>query len=260
MKSTIHCRTAITQRDLDAAVRIRWEVFGQEKGYIEEEAPRVSRELDRMDTLDTTLHIVAYAGGEPAGAARLLLGSPEVARNNGLRFGLHLEMAYDLNVFHQPGVVVAETTRVCVLQRFRGAGVFDAVYAALLRESLSRGVTHWVASANIETDDPADALIAYRVAESRGLVDRRWAVAARGPSPEISAPRHPIYTAAERARARSGELRGLRLPLTLLLYARKGARFIGPPAYDRRFHMCSMPLVVEIAPVREAPSHWALAA
>lgn len=249
MKPSIQCRTAFSQRELDDAVRIRFQVFGQEKGYVQQEPSRVSRELDHMDTLASSLHIVAYVEGEAAGAARLLLSNPEVARENGLHFGLGLEFSFDLGELVRPGFVPAETTRVCVLDRFRAAGVFEAVYAALLHESLSRGVTHWVAAANTETDDLSDAGIVHRVAQYKGLVSERWAVSSRSPpsTPGSTAPRHALYTPSERARAETGDLRGLRLPRTLLLFARKGARFIGPPIYDARFRMCAMPLLVQLS-------------
>jgi L-ornithine Nalpha-acyltransferase len=256
MKQNIVCRTAVTKRQLDDAVRVRWEVFSHERGYVEENTPRVSRELDRRDTRESTVHIVAYAGEEPIGTARLLLANPDVARRNRQKFGLDLEVKFDLSAFDQPGVVAAETTRVCVAAGFRRMGVFELLYAALREESLARGVTHWVACANTDTDSLEDACIAHLVAARMGLVSNEWAISAKKEHAAPREPRSPFYTPEERERAARGDLRGLRLPPTLLVYARKGARFIGRPIFDPRFHMCSMPLVVEFLQDQDASRGW----
>lgn len=255
----ISCNVTSTKRELDDALRVRWEVFSQEKGYVQEETFRVSREVDVLDTLESTVHIVAYAADRPVGTARLLLANPRIARENELPFGIDLDLKFDLSPLHRSGILIAETTRVCVLREYRRAGAFDSIYAALRQESLARGVTHWVASANTETDDLGDARIAHRVAGRMGLISDRWAVVPKPSGPSLHVPRTPLYSADERERAAREDLRGLRLPATLLLYARKGARFMGGPIFDPKFRMCSMPLVLELIsePVRSEMRHAA---
>lgn len=242
----IWCHIASTKQELDDALRVRWEVFSQEKGYVKEETFRVSREVDVLDTLESTVHIVAYVSDRPVGTARLLLANPRIARENELLFGIDLDLKFDLSPLHRSGILIAETTRVCVLHEYRRAGVFDVIYAALRRESLARGVTHWVASANTETDDLDDARIAHRVAGRMGLLSDKWAVVPRHSGPSSQSPRISLYSTEERERAARGDLLGLRFPATLRLYARKGARFIGGPIFDPKFRMCSMPLVLEL--------------
>ncbi|HYO53289.1 MAG TPA: GNAT family N-acetyltransferase, partial [Archangium sp.] len=51
----------------------------------------------------------------------------------------------------------------------------------------------------------------------------------------------------ERARARQGQLDGLRMPRVLSFFAYKmGARFIAEPLYDTEFHRFSLPLVAAL--------------
>jgi hypothetical protein len=122
------------------------------------------------------------------------------------------------------------------------------LYAEMYRESKRRGVTHWVASANTETDVAEDARIVHQVARSRGLVDPRRRAQPRAHASPAGEPRFPLYTPEERRRAGEGDVSGLRLPRTLSLFAlRMGARFIGEPIYDPQFRMYSMPLAVELA-------------
>jgi putative hemolysin len=160
---SIQCRIAETRREIDDALRVRWAVFGEELDLLAARPP-APREVDAFDTLETTLHFVAYDEGLPIATARLLLPSPEVALARGGRLGLDLETKFDLRELCAPGLALAETTRVCILAPYRSSGAADALGAAMRRESLERGVTHWVAAANAETDAPEDALLILDVA------------------------------------------------------------------------------------------------
>jgi putative hemolysin len=248
---SLQCLIATTQRQIDDALRVRWTVFGSELGFIAS-APSAPREVSCFDTLETTLHFVVYADERPVATARLLLPNAEVARATGHPLGIDLEQKFDLSAIAASGLSVAETTRYCVLRAWRGSEVLVRLNAAMYQESRRRGVTHWIASGNTETDSLEDARLAWRVAAREGLVSQRWSVQSREPSPELEAPRLALYTPEQRLRAQAGQLQGLRLPRTLGLFARKmGARFIGEPIYDAHFRMCSMPLV---AALDEIPS------
>jgi len=247
MKSTsIHCLVATTQRQLDDALRVRWAVFGGELRLLGTPPP-ARREVNCFDTLDTTVHLVVYADGRPVGTTRMLLPNPEVARESGGHLGIDLEQKFDLSGVGGAGLVFAETTRYCVLREWRGSEVLLRLQAALYAESRRRGVTHWIASANTETDVWDDALLAWRVAAHRGLVSERWHIRPHEASAPPAMPRAPLYSPAERLRAHEGRLAGLRLPRTLSFFAQKlGARFVGEPIYDAHFRMCSMPLVAAL--------------
>jgi putative hemolysin len=237
---------ATTQRQLDDALRVRWAVFGGEM-HLLGEPPPARREINCFDTLETTVHLVVYVDGRPVGTTRLLLPNAEVAQESGGRLGIDLEQKLDLSGVGGPGQVFAETTRYCVLREWRGSEVLLRLQAALYQESRRRGVTHWIASANTETDSAEDARLAWRVAAHRGLVSERWNVRALAPGEPPAEARAPLYSPEERQRAAEGRLEGLRLPRTLSFFATKlGARFIGAPLYDAHFRMHSMPLVAAL--------------
>lgn len=248
----IECVIAETRKQLDDALHVRWQVFGEEMGLFAGPTPPAPRESDCFDTLDTTIHVVAYAGGEPVATARLLLPNAKVARDGGKRFGIDLEWKFDLGGLDRPGVALAETTRFCVLRAFRRSCAVAALHGAMWSESRRLGITHWVASANTETDCMEDARIIHRVAGRMGLVSPYFLVEPRINAPPPAEPRAPFYDLEERRRAREGDLTGLRLPRTLAVFAcRMGARFTGEPIYDPRFRMCSMPLIDALEPAEE---------
>ena len=112
-------RVATTQRELDDALRIRWTVFGAELGLLGSTPPSAPREVNCFDTLDTTVHVVVYAGAEPVATSRLLLPNPEVARACGGWLGIDLERKLDLSHVGGPGLVFAESTRLCIVKAWR---------------------------------------------------------------------------------------------------------------------------------------------
>ncbi|WP_338869570.1 GNAT family N-acetyltransferase [Myxococcus stipitatus] len=240
-------RVATTQREMDDAARIRWSVFGGELGLLSGKASPSRREVTCFDTLDTTLHVNVYAGSEAVATVRLLLPNAEVAANAGGMVGLDMEQRLDLSGLFGPERVFAEPSRFCVLPQWRRSEALAWLQAGLYAESRRRGVTHWLGSANLETDSHEDARLSSQVAASKGWVSPHWRVAVPHPWQVSSQPRSPFYTAAERAQAEQGKLEGLRLPKAPLLFAKKlGARFIAEPLYDAYFDWFTLPLVVTL--------------
>lgn len=248
--TALSCLVATTQRQLDDVLRVRWDVFGEELRLLCGPPPAARREVDCFDTLETTVHLVVYAGSRAVATARLLLPNAEVARVLGGHLGIPLEGKLDLSGVGGAGVHLAESMRFCILKEWRHSEVLVRLQAGLYQESLRRGVTHWIASANTETDSVEDAALLARLAVRRGWQSPRWRVAAREPSLPPASPSAPFYTDLERARAREGRLEGLRMPRTLALFAHKvGARFIGEPLYDKHFRRFSMPLAAALSEI-----------
>ncbi|QSQ16849.1 N-acyl amino acid synthase FeeM domain-containing protein [Myxococcus landrumensis] len=240
-------RVAATQRELDDVARIRWAVFGGELGLLSAQSALSRREVTCVDTLDTTVHVLVYAGHEPVATMRVALPNAEVAANQGGKVGLEMEQRVDLSGLLQPGRVVAEPSRFCVLPKWRRSEAVTWLQAGMYVESLRRGVTHWIASTNLETDSPEDALLSWRVAAHRGWLSPNWRVAVPDPRRAPVQPRKPYYTPEERAQAAQGLLDGLRLPRAPVLFARTmGARFISEPLYDTYFQWFTLPLVMAL--------------
>lgn len=249
MKKRACAGVARTREEIRDAQRVRDQVFVKEKALLRRDASALDREADEYDDLETTVHFVACVDGVPAGTVRLLRPNRDVARALGEPFGIDLASRYDLQPFAIAGASIAEVSRMCIVPGLRGTAVLGELYLAMYRESRRIGLTHWVAAGNAETDALEDAEIAYRIAERDGLVSPRWRVA---PQPGASTPgpsSRPLYSEEERARARAGDLRGLRLPRTLETFARLAGRYMGRPIRERSYTVCSLPLVVDLADV-----------
>ncbi|HLM42503.1 MAG TPA: GNAT family N-acyltransferase [Myxococcaceae bacterium] len=245
--TTLTCHIATTQQQLDDALRVRWEVFSTELEMLGRAAHSVPRENNGFDTLATTAHVIVYADGMPVATTRLLLPNPEVAHVTGGRLGIDLESKVDLSNLEGSNRVFAETTRFCILKDWRHSAVFMWLHAGLHQESRRRGVTHWVASANTETDSAEDARILFQVVAYQGLLSTWWRARTLAYPKPPEAPTAPLYTPAEREHARQGRFEGLRLPRVLSLFSGKlGARFIAEPLYDAHFRRFSLPLVAAL--------------
>lgn len=249
MKKQIIAHVADTPGAIADAQRVRHQVFVQEKELLMHHATALDREADSYDDLETTRHFIAYVDDTPVATSRLMCPNPDVARALGQPLGLDLASRYDLGPFMTAGVSIAEVSRMSILPAHRGTGVLGALYVAMYRESLRIGLTHWVAAGNAETDVLEDAEIAYRIAERSGLVSARWRVAPHAGASAVGPSTRPFYTPAERARARAGDLQGLRLPRTLQTFAQLAARYMGRPIRERGYTVCSLPLVVDLADV-----------
>ncbi|WP_338282630.1 GNAT family N-acyltransferase [Corallococcus caeni] len=244
--SSWSCRVATAQRELDDALRVRYQVFGEEMRMLGPRRPRAPREADCFDTLRTTAHVVVYSDAEPVATARLLMPNAEVAAFADTLVGLDIEKKLDLSELLAPGRVFAETTRYCATQRSPHSTALR-LQAGLYRESRRRGVTHWIAAANMETDSQEEADLYYQAAARRGWVSERFRVRTREFPPPPTQPLAPRLTPEQRARARQGQLESLRMPRIVSLFADKmGARFIGPPHFDPAFNRFTVPLVAAL--------------
>ena len=237
-----------TSSEVADAQRVRWRVYGDEEGLLPPSAEQGGREIDAHDNDGSAVHLVVYAGEEPVGTVRLLLPRAS-GRAPGLgRLGLDLEARFDVRT-SLADVVAAEVTRFCVVRRFRCTSAAKMLHDGLRAESRRRGITCWLAAANMETDCPEDAALAYRLVrrpqhDQSRLVGRaaRFAGATELRPPTLVHRRPASARRCLRTRRRSVA------PRTLALFAtRMGARYIGPPAYDTDFNVFALPLVASPA-------------
>jgi hypothetical protein len=182
----------------------------------------------------------------------MLLPNPELARDNGLRLGLDLERKADLGALAYPPVSLAEISRVCILRPWRRSGALMAMFRAMYARSQQLGLTHWIGSANCDTDSIDDARIACQLLRREGLVSEQWRVYPR-PLPPLPPARKPLYPPRARAQARSGNLEGLRIPPLVMQYAEMlGALSMGEPVYEAHVGMCGIPIIVSLADIPRA--------
>jgi L-ornithine Nalpha-acyltransferase len=236
------------ERQIRDALELRYRVYGDE-GLIGDDHPD-GRAGTAADFSARTTHLLVHDGREPVGTLRLT-GARRTREPDSSELGFEIEASFALGGFADPAITPAEVTRFCVLRRCRGSRVTAMLYAGLLEECARLGLSHLVASANMETDSAEDAALAYRAIEARCLLDSRFRAVPKTsvlPPPE---PRRTLYGREQRASSLRDDAARIKLPRALSLFATSmHARYIGPPNYEPRFNVFALPLVAEVATMR----------
>lgn len=222
-------RVASGPRDILLAQSIRWTVFSRECGYIGSAATRSGREESPWDLQSNALHLLVEDDHGCVGAARLIIGHLQGGCHD-LGYGLPIESEFYLESLAPMAECVAEIGRVCIVADHRGRGAAQLLYHALARESVQRGVTRWVGSANTNfKSDAAAVRLEQRITELGLWADTRFV------------PRTP-HSAPAYDEVPEPDLPGL--PLVLRSYVAWGAiRFAGRPVFNRRFSRYAIPFV-----------------
>lgn len=193
------------------------------------------RELDDLDELSTTSHILVYAERDLAATARLTRPHPELARRTG-GVGLELALAYDLSGFASRAV--AEVSKVFVRPEHRKSLAVFALFHKMTEVSRQEGIDEWLGGVDTATANPGKAATIYDYLLEIGRV-------ARDPWLE---PRDASSVAA--ARASSGQssqrcdwLRLRHAPAIHSFCRHLGAICVGPPARHMHHDRQILPLV-----------------
>ncbi len=219
-------RIYVAQSDVqvDAALRLRADVFAGEENYLTQEGCPGGREGDSRDFDERTIHVlVEHPDDGVVGVGRLEI-RPPLAGTGFSSFGFALERSYDLRVLALLAVQpVAEVSRVAVRRRHRGAGgaTRHLIYE-LGRQAVAAGARYWVGDANCETPSAWAARDIYTRLRELGLISH-IPFALREPPVEL-APRRPSDASL------------CELPHILTSYERTArVRFAGYPHLDPKF-------------------------
>lgn len=224
---TSHYSLLLTRNDADveAAQRLRYQVFADELGAILKTAVN-GRDVDRFDEHCDHLVVRADRTGEIVGTYRML--PPERVPDAG---GYYSETEFDLSSFAGLRSSLVETGRSCVHPDHRGGAVVSLVWAGIARYLLLTGHTHLTGCASIPlADGGALARGVWELARTKHLSPAELRVIPRQPWDVESAPR-PARTV---------------IPPLLRGYLRLGAWVCGPPAYDPDFGVADLPVLLPL--------------
>ena len=129
---TYRTRLATTAEDIQAAQRLRFEVFNVELQEGLSESWRTQRDSDRFDATCDHLIIEHIATGKVVGTYRLQTGAKAAAAN-----GYYSEQEFDFTPFEPFRAEMVELGRACVHQDHRRGNVLDLLWrgiAAYTRE------------------------------------------------------------------------------------------------------------------------------
>ncbi len=134
-------KIARTEEDLNEAFRLRYEIFGEELGYINKNNFPDRIEKDNFDDLETTTNFVVKKNSETIGTVRLI-------ENVGLPFNIEQYVDID-DLKKDENINIAEASRFCVRknERFNVKHSFS-LCKLIINYAISRDITDIIVLSN----------------------------------------------------------------------------------------------------------------
>jgi len=237
--ATLEVGLARSDRDVEAALRLRYRVFGVEQGARLQGA---EHGLDR-DVFDEHCdHLIArdLRSGEVVGTYRML--PPGRARRMG-RF--YAEGEFDLAAFAPLRARTLEVGRSCVHPDYRTGATIARLWSGLARYVLDSGADYLMGCASIPMNDGGvQARRVYDELCSTSLAPDCWR----------ARPLYPLPATAAAACAEETRVR-VALPPLLKGYQRLGAWVCGEPAWDPAFGCADLLLLLPVSRIAARYAH-----
>ena len=215
--------------------RLRYQVFALEMGALLESA---AEQVDADPYDPFCRHLVVRAGADGAVVACTRVLSDQDAAGTG---GFYSQTEFDLGRLRALPGRKLEVGRTCVHAGHRGGGAIARLWLGLAEFMLGERYDYLFGCASVDMRDGGrQARLIHRDARERGQVNESLGIAPRVPLPDAGAPAAtpPIGLTASARRM---------LPPLLKAYLSLGAEICGAPAWDRRFNVADMFVLVSRA-------------
>jgi putative hemolysin len=212
-------RFARTREELDAVLKLRFEVFNLELGEGLASSFQTGRDLDEFDETCHHLIVLEAARDKVVGTYRMQTG--EMAA---MGMGFYTAREFDFSLI--PPKVLAdgvELGRACVAQSHRNAQIIFLLWkglAAYIAHNLKR---YLFGCCSLTSQDPQEGRRVMELLREQGHLH-----------PNLFAPPHPDY-ACQPGDLNVGASEVAKIPRLFRTYLRYGAKVCSPPAIDRQF-------------------------
>lgn len=221
-------RFARSAEELDAILKLRFEVFNLELNEGLVESYVTGRDEDELDHRFHHLMICARDSGEVVGTYRMQ--TPEMAANYG---GYYTAGEFDLAAV--PSGLMArsvEIGRACVARDHRNGRVLHALWRGLAGYLAWNRKSALFGCCSLTSQDPSLGLATLDHLAARGCMEQRFTVP---PLPELACAVPPGTV-----------LPQPHVPALFQSYLTLGARVCGPPAIDRRFRTIDFLVLLDV--------------
>jgi putative hemolysin len=208
-------RLACTQREREAAFRLRFRVFNLELNEGLSTSYETGRDTDEYDAGCDHLIVEDSATGEIVGTYRLQTGAM-AARN----IGYYSEREFDFAPYEPLRSELVELGRACVHRDCRGASaVLELLWKGIARYAVERGARYLIGCSSLSTQDAAHGARVCQILKEYAAAPSLQTL----PQPGLELPPASTAEACDH------------IPKLLRTYLAVGARICGPPAIDREF-------------------------
>lgn len=221
-------RQATSHRDIEEALRLRFEVFNVELSEGLQKSWENGQDIDQYDPLCDHMVVVDSFSDRIVGTYRLLPGS----RVEG-GVGYYSETEFEMSAFRALCGNKLELGRACVHRDFRGSTVLNLMWAGIAQYVELHDIHYLFGCGSIHSINPKtiSAIHAYL---QRHMTDKRLRV-----TPLKRVPGFKHVDSFDKQ-----EISG-KIPPLLLAYLRLGAQIAGEPALDEQFGVTDFLVVLE---------------
>lgn len=215
--------------EVEAAMRLRYNVFAAEQGHMADKIGTTAVDQDEFDRFCLHLIVVDRSCNEVIATYRVHPG--EVAASNGLGF-------YSEQEFKMPGLEkiahrAVEVGRSCVKPEFRNGAIVALLWAGMAAVHERTRCHYLLGCVSLPTADPVIGWAVYEFLKSKGDVfihEIDVSAQDKFAMPQVDIAAVKEYTEG----SRKAELRQW-IPPLLKGYLRLGARFSAEPVLDKEF-------------------------
>lgn len=222
----LEVRLACNMKDVDAAMRLRYEVFNLELQEGLQSSYERGYDMDTYDAWCDHLIVRDLEMDRVVGTYRLLRQSQADRQ-----IGFYSENEFDLSrlrrAAREEGGEMLELGRSCIAATHRSYATISLLWGGIVRYAMERGLRLLFGCGSLHSADPAEVWSIYEYLRRSHLAEERYRVS---PLPgcllPLSAGSIEVEDMASMQR---------RLPPIMRGYLRAGARICGEPAFDREF-------------------------
>src|SRR5215475_1928117 len=229
----LEVRLASNLTELDAAMRLRFEVFNLElqeglvssydRGY----------DTDAYDAYCDHLIVKDMTSDEVVGTYRLLRGS-QAERH----IGFYSENEFDLSNLKRLRGEMLELGRSCIAASHRSFATLNLLWSAIVKYASDRGLSHLFGCASLHVSEASEVQPVYSYLRANHFAPEKYRV-------------HPVESCRMMISEDAGDGSNSRAALSKLSpilkgYLRAGAMVCGAPAYDAEFGTADVLVILEM--------------
>jgi putative hemolysin len=224
-------RFARNRQELDAALKLRFEVFNLELGEGLEASFQTGRDLDEFDLACHHLLVVETTEEKVVGTYRVQTGEMARAAN-----GFYSDGELDMSLL--PRSVLEESVelgRACIAREHRNTLVLFLLWKGIAAYMLHNRKRYLFGCCSLTSQDAREGLAVLKLIEEAGQMHPLLKVAPRAGFECIAGAMLP------------GAEIAANIPKLFRTYLRFGAKVCGPPAIDRMFKTIDFLVIFDVA-------------
>lgn len=226
-------RFAETTEEIEAALKLRFEVFNLELGEGLDSSFLTGRDRDQFD--DTCRHLVVIEKERDQIVGTYRVRTLEMARTTE---GFYSAGEFDLRCLPREVLEKSvELGRACIAQKHRDKQVLFLLWKALARYTLSESKRFLFGCCSLNSQEPREGQKLLHQLSSEGHMNRRFWV---NPQPGFECYSNNETWTSE-----------VRLPRLFRTYLSVGAKVCGPPAIDRLFKTIDFFVICDLQQMSE---------